>query len=1788
MKHYDRSEDFVVDYGTSFPQNPKPGQLFRRTDLNDQIFQYEFLNSIWKPLSFDPKLQIPAAPTNKQQNSKASRGDIKAAAQSAASGGKNTVGPSRSTKSLVSTGKGYSVNPSKIQETSKTAARNSGEFNNGVYTPIEVTTVGLSVDSAPVAFQEFDEDGNFVNQEPCISAATNVDGIFIENSSNRTNPVDGCGCEGISTCLELTSFTVQTKADDFNIPDGCYKLTWDNPIKGFTNSTLWAFRLEAVEYPKDFQTEADWQWRGTVTRAADNKALAIVTGENEEGAIYNDRYAGKILVLPDLFGSCFTYYVISSNTTNTFYFDQAVSNKIRGEVDAYIIDAPWTYVDWAYDYRVLDDNGDPVVDRNADSFSYLFYTSFPKAKFRVCARNWWGGGPFQYAESYQTLYGIPDPPTFIGVQGELGTITVEVSGNAIYGGISGYELAYSTVSDLGPDLCPSGYTILFSESGFWTVSLNKQVTLFARTYINGVYSSWVAYGDQYEGPLYTDVVYSPIFGETGSPAWMQLQDVANPVKFTTIAMAGGGYRGVITRNSNGTHVYNGYINQPVSVFGCHLNGTMPFSTGIDYYRGFFLGLRDDGLTKLTGNLYFVGIEQMNAYNIHLVILAVHNYDTSRPLTENMSFIVDYEIARSENLHGLYGSYNINYDIERVGQTITARAGLGGDESTWQTIESTDDTHLVFSNEEKYIGFKTAGVELFVRDSTAAGTSYGHDRVFLIQSRNTVGYALWVDPGLAVDVLKANDTNEITSPFPVTDALRHLGGNYNSDYYNFSLDDNQEAWISIYNPLTTVVDKKKLISSDSLNLSNLSDVSIVSPSDLQILSYLYGKWVNLPLDIHYHDSLKVSPAETKVQVSSNKVVIGNLSFAFKRELDILNSGFDTIVNQQVCFTIDTLSMIDAGQIQPQGNDVRIVNSEGDPIPFWWEPETWDSTETKLWIRTDSIAPAGITRFYMLYGSSETLSPAWNGDLVFSFFDDFTTYEEGQSLNGIGPWRYGWMAVDGQAVVTTTDTANGKSKKCAYFSGAQGLFTWIYAKHTINHDQQVRVGSVGAAGLYLTTNPHYRTANGIPEDGIGYNNSSLYRYLDYVDTEISHNYACTLYNDCSWFYVDYLQRNNETEAQGGRSTPFFDGGGSYSTSCDITSVIPSGIADTEYICLGRSNLFLGNSYISWIFTKNQNDTNLTPITGGETELTSEDIVTFGLVDYNITLHKGLLTFQEAPADIPVPSGSDGTLINSEGDLWYVTSGDVRTKVTRIAVENLVNVSLDNLVNNEVLSYQDGFWVNREIETSVSASNVCTGNPFEHEYFSVAVDGDRTFTITSYTSGAIVGIHLNGVKLQEGEELDYVLNPSGFTLDESWDTYTGDKIIVDLYTCGGNLQGPKGEKGSKGDTGQSGYSGFSGASGLSGQNGLSGRSGFSGWSGFSGKSGFSGLGLSGYSGFSGNSTSGYSGFSGSSGISGKSGFSGTSGFSGPAGGPKGDSGYSGFSGPSGFSGLSGYSGNSGFSGTSGFSGPAGGPQGEQGVSGYSGFSGISGFSGGVGSAGTSGYSGFSGLGTAGGSGYSGFSGAMGTSGFSGRSGFSGTGTSGYSGFSGSVGNSGESGYSGFSGTSGDSGPQGTSGFSGINGEIGQSGYSGFSGSSGSSNFISLLDVPSSYAGQAGMIVAVNGAEDGLEFIVAPSGGTGPSVEYINELLDVDIVAEVLSNDSVLSFFDDGRDPAYRQWRNKTIKLEGPSGVESVSPVDVNISFPQDGDVLTYDAEYSTWINSTRTTSSAVFDYIGVQVFS
>jgi len=193
-----------------------------------------------------------------------------------------------------------------------------------------------------------------------------------------------------------------------------------------------------------------------------------------------------------------------------------------------------------------------------------------------------------------------------------------------------------------------------------------------------------------------------------------------------------------------------------------------------------------------------------------------------------------------------------------------------------------------------------------------------------------------------------------------------------------------------------------------------------------------------------------------------------------------------------------------------------------------------------------------------------------------------------------------------------------------------------------------------------------------------------------------------------------------------------------------------------------------------------------------------------------------------------------------------------LTKKSLSGLTDVTINNPLNNEVLTYSGGIWKNM----AVSGGTGGTGG-----------------SGTSGTSGSSGTRGTNGTNGSSGS--------SG--------------------TNGTN--GISGSSGTNGTNGTNGISGSSGTNGTSGSSGSSGLSGVNGTSGSSGSSGTNGT----------NGTNGTSGSSGSSGTNGTSGSSGTNGTNGTNG-TSGSSGSSGTNGTNGTNGTSGSSGSSGTNGTSG----------------------------------------------------------------------------------------------------------------------------------------------------------------------------------------------------------------------------------------------------------------------------------
>ncbi len=227
-----------------------------------------------------------------------------------------------------------------------------------------------------------------------------------------------------------------------------------------------------------------------------------------------------------------------------------------------------------------------------------------------------------------------------------------------------------------------------------------------------------------------------------------------------------------------------------------------------------------------------------------------------------------------------------------------------------------------------------------------------------------------------------------------------------------------------------------------------------------------------------------------------------SWAFRQKVPITNTTGTTQTGFQVQLSIDTATLITAGKLQSSCQDVRITNNAGKQLPFWIEPNTCNTSATKVWAKVDTIptASSGTSAdIYFYYGNSATAAANYTASNVFVRdltgdsavwpLDDTTTTQSYSNVNNpavatgrniiingtfddTSAWVTGvnWAITGGVATATGATTDNmrqavltvGKTYKITYtISG--------YVSGGIN-------AKAGSAGFVGTTN----SANGTYTD------------------------------------------------------------------------------------------------------------------------------------------------------------------------------------------------------------------------------------------------------------------------------------------------------------------------------------------------------------------------------------------------------------------------------------------------------------------------------------------------------------------------------------------------------------------------------------------------------------------------------------------------------------------------------------------------------------------------------------
>lgn len=185
-------------------------------------------------------------------------------------------------------------------------------------------------------------------------------------------------------------------------------------------------------------------------------------------------------------------------------------------------------------------------------------------------------------------------------------------------------------------------------------------------------------------------------------------------------------------------------------------------------------------------------------------------------------------------------------------------------------------------------------------------------------------------------------------------------------------------------------------------SEMSREILNSQSDINNAVLDDGYRVNVsetPLNVEIEkNSMAYATVEGKILESTTgnlqTVTMGTEIFIERPKLviDISNRGKSNpkLMDHQVLITVNTSQYVSTGEMKSDCGDIRFFDTLGNPLAYYIEPGTANTTNTKIWVKVKEI-PASTavnpeTKIEMHYGNKSLLSTS-SGFETFDFFDDF---------------------------------------------------------------------------------------------------------------------------------------------------------------------------------------------------------------------------------------------------------------------------------------------------------------------------------------------------------------------------------------------------------------------------------------------------------------------------------------------------------------------------------------------------------------------------------------------------------------------------------------------------------------------------------------------------------------------------------------------------------------------------------------------------------------------------------
>ena len=116
-----------------------------------------------------------------------------------------------------------------------------------------------------------------------------------------------------------------------------------------------------------------------------------------------------------------------------------------------------------------------------------------------------------------------------------------------------------------------------------------------------------------------------------------------------------------------------------------------------------------------------------------------------------------------------------------------------------------------------------------------------------------------------------------------------------------------------------------------------------------------------------------------------------NWSYRCPVEITNPSNPELSSFQVYITFNSMDLVNAGKMKVDGSDIRFTDTTGAALEYWIENGSMYTSNTRVWIKVNTIDAYGLTTIYMFYGNNDAIALS-SGVNTFVMFDDFTCFDE----------------------------------------------------------------------------------------------------------------------------------------------------------------------------------------------------------------------------------------------------------------------------------------------------------------------------------------------------------------------------------------------------------------------------------------------------------------------------------------------------------------------------------------------------------------------------------------------------------------------------------------------------------------------------------------------------------------------------------------------------------------------------------------------------------------------------